>query len=285
MPNKRACFLEHTLRRSGRALSYTREPGNARYDPTLMAGHSKWAQIKRQKAVTDAKRGQLFTKLGRDLTIAAQHGGPDPAGNFRLEQAVAKAKAANMPKDNIARAIRRGVGGGSDGGQLEELLYEGFAVDGAGLLIEVVTDNRNRSVAEVRNALNRLGGTLASSGAVAWQFETRGAIEIRLDGHDPEDLELTAIDLGAIDVEHTDESVYVYTDATDLARVKTELADHGAEIASAELTKSPTTPMTLEDDRAARVLNMIESIEELDDVRRVHTNLELSDSLLERIGS
>jgi YebC/PmpR family DNA-binding regulatory protein len=250
-----------------------------------MAGHSKWAQIKRQKAVTDAKRGQLFTKLGRDLTIAAQHGGADPAGNFRLEQAIAKAKAANMPKNNIARAIQRGVGGGSDGGQLEELLYEGYAVDGAGLLIEVVTDNRNRSVAEVRNALNRLGGTLAASGAVAWQFETRGAIEIRLDGHDPEDLELAAIDLGAIDVEHTDESVFVYTDASDLARVKTDLAAEGAEITSAELTKSPSTPMTLADDRAARVLAMIDSIEDLDDVRRVHTNLELSDTLLERISA
>ncbi|MDE2766816.1 MAG: YebC/PmpR family DNA-binding transcriptional regulator [Chloroflexota bacterium] len=250
-----------------------------------MAGHSKWAQIKRQKAVTDAKRGQLFTKLGRDLTIAAQQGGPDPTGNFRLEQAMAKAKAANMPKDNIARAIQHGVGGGSDGEQLEELLYEGYAVDGAGLLIEVVTDNRNRSVAEVRNALNRLGGTLAATGAVAWQFETRGAIEIRLDGHDPEDLELAAIDLGAIDVEHTDESVFVYTDATELARVKTELASEGAEITSAELTKSPTAPMTLADNRAARVLALIESIEDLDDVRRVHTNLELSDTLLERIGA
>ena len=250
-----------------------------------MAGHSKWAQIKRQKAVTDSRRGQLFTKLGRELTIAAQHGGPDPAGNFRLEQAIAKAKAANMPKDTISRAIQRGVGGGSDGGQLEELLYEGYAVDGAGLLIEVVTDNRNRSVAEVRNALNRLGGTLAASGAVAWQFETRGAIEIRLDGHDPEDLELAAIDLGAIDVEHTDQLVYVYTDATDLAQVKNELAAQGADITSAELTKAPTTPMALDDDRSARVLNLIESIEELDDVRRVHTNLELSDSLLERIGA
>ena len=183
-----------------------------------MAGHSKWAQIKRQKAVTDAKRGQLFTKVGRELTIAAQQGGPDPVGNFRLEQAIAKAKAANMPKDTIARAIQRGGGGGADGAQLEELLYEGYAVDGAGLLIEVVTDNRNRSVAEVRNALNRLGGTLASSGSVSWQFETRGAIEIKLDGHDPEDLELAAIDLGAVDVEHSDEVLYVYTDAIDLAR-------------------------------------------------------------------
>ena len=250
-----------------------------------MAGHSKWAQIKRQKAVTDSKRGQVFTKLGRELTIAAQQGGPDPAGNFRLEQSIAKAKAANMPKDTIARAIQRGVGGGSDGGQLEELLYEGYAVDGAGLLIEVVTDNRNRSAAEVRNALNRLGGTLAASGSVAWQFETRGAIELRLDGHDPEDLELAAIDLGAVDVEHSDESVYVYTDATDLARVKTELSDRGADVASAELTMAPTTPMTLDDERTARVLGMIESIEELDDVRRVHTNLELSDALLERIGA
>ena len=136
-----------------------------------MSGHSKWSTIKRKKAVTDAKRGQVFTKLGRELTIAAQHGGADPSANFRLDQAMAKAKAANMPKDRIERAIQRGVGGNSEAKSLEEITYEGYATDGAGLLIEVVTDNRNRSVAEIRTALNRLGGTLAESGSVAWQFD------------------------------------------------------------------------------------------------------------------
>ncbi len=255
------------------------------YASGLMAGHSKWAQIKRQKAVTDAKRGRLFTKLGRELTIAAQQGGPDPSANVRLEQAVGRAKAANMPRPTIDRAIQRGAGGGADGGRLEELVYEGYASDGAGLLIEVVTDNRNRSVAEVRNALNRLGGTLAAAGAVAWQFETRGAIDVPIGGHDADDIELTAIDLGALDVERSDGFVHVSTGARDLARVKTDLQSQGFAVESAELTMTPTATMQLDDRRAARVLEIVESIEELDDVRRVHTNVEISDALLARVGS
>lgn len=250
-----------------------------------MAGHSRWAQIKRQKSVTDAKRGQVFTKLGRELTIAAQHGGADPSSNFRLDQAMAKAKAANMPRDRIDRAIQRGIGGNSDGGQLEEITYEGYARDGAGLLIEVVTDNRNRSVAEIRTALNRLGGTLAESGSVAWQFANRGAIEIRASGANPEDIELSAIDMGAIDVEHTDDFVHVYTEATELAFVKTALENRGYSVTIAELTMIPTAPILMNDDQTSQIVGMVERIEELDDVRRVHINVEVSDTLLERIGT
>ena len=250
-----------------------------------MAGHSRWAQIKRQKAVTDAKRGQVFTKLGRELTIAAQHGGADPSANFRLDQAMAKAKAANMPKDRIERAIQRGVGGNSEAKSLEEITYEGYATDGAGLLIEVVTDNRNRSVAEIRTALNRLGGALAESGSVAWQFANRGAIEVRADGVNPEDIELSAIDMGAVDVEHTDDFVHVYTEATDLALVKKALENIGYSVTTAELTMIPTAPMLMNDRQTSNIVGIVEQIEELDDVRRVHTNVEVSDTLLEHIDA
>jgi YebC/PmpR family DNA-binding regulatory protein len=250
-----------------------------------MAGHSRWAQIKRQKAVTDAKRGQIFTKLGRELTIASQHGGADPSANFRLDQAMAKAKAANMPKDRIERAIQRGVGGNAEDRSLEEITYEGYATDGAGLLIEVVTDNRNRSVAEIRTALNRLGGTLAESGSVAWQFANRGAIEVRADGVNPEDIELSAIDMGAVDVEHTDDFVHVYTEASELALVKTALENIGYSITTAELTMIPTAPMLMDDSQTSKIVGMVEQIEELDDVRRVHTNVEVSDTLLEHIDT
>ena len=250
-----------------------------------MSGHSKWSQIKRQKAVTDAKRGQAFTKIGRELTIAAQHGRPDPAANFRLEQALARAKAANMPKDTIERAIQRGSGRGVDGEQLEEITYEGYAHGGTGLLIEVVTDNRNRSVAEVRKTLTRSGGTFAEAGAVAWQFAQRGAIEVRLENHAADDVELEAIDLGAVDVEHTEDLVHVYTEATDLDRVKTEFEKLGHKVASAELTMVPTAPATLDEKDSTRVLGIVEALEELDDVRRVHINIELNESLLVQLAT
>lgn len=250
-----------------------------------MAGHSKWAQIKRQKAVTDAKRGQAFTKIGRELTIAAQHSGPDPIANVRLEQALARAKAANMPKDTIERAIQRGSGGGTDGEQLEEITYEGYAHGGTGILIEVVTDNRNRSVAEVRNALTRLGGTFAEAGAVAWQFSQRGAIAVSLGNHAVADVELAAIDLGVIDVEHTEDLVHVYTEATDLDRVKTQFEKIGHKVVSAELTMIPRTPATLDEKDSARVLGIVEALEELDDVRRVHVNVELSENLLVQLAT
>ena len=182
-----------------------------------MSGHSKWSQIKRQKAVNDTKRGQIYTKIGREITVAVQAGGADPSGNFRLEQALAKARTANMPKNTIERSVERGIGGGpDDGATLDELTYEAYGPAGVGLLIEVVTDNRNRTVAEVRNALTRLGGTFADSGSVAWQFEARGSIAIAVGASDPEDIELMAIDAGALDVEQADETVHVSTVAADL---------------------------------------------------------------------
>ncbi len=251
-----------------------------------MSGHSKWSQIKRQKAANDSKRGQLYTKIGREITVAVQGGGADPSGNFRLEQALAKARAANMPKNTIERSIERGTGGGpGDGATLEELTYEAYGPAGVGLLIEVVTDNRNRAVAEVRNALTRLGGTFADSGSVAWQFEVRGSLAIAVGDTDPEEIELMAIDAGALDVEHEDAAVHISTPAADLARMRTALADAGYQVTSADLVHEPTTPMPLASSHAAQAIRMAEAIEELDDVQRVYTTLEISDDLLAQVAS
>ena len=251
-----------------------------------MSGHSKWSQIKRQKAANDSKRGQLYTKIGREITVAVQGGGADPSGNFRLEQALAKARAANMPKNTIERSIERGTGGGpGDGATLEELTYEAYGPAGVGLLIEVVTDNRNRAVAEVRNALTRLGGTFADSGSVAWQFEVRGSLAIAVGNTDPEEIELMAIDAGALDVEQEDATVHVSTPAADLARMRTALADAGYQVTSADLVHEPTTPMPLDSRQAAQAIRMAEAIEELDDVQRVYTTLEISDDLLAQVAS
>ena len=251
-----------------------------------MSGHSKWSQIKRQKAANDAKRGQLYTKIGREITIAAQVGGADPGSNFRLEQALAKARAANMPKNTIERSIQRGSGGSPGADEtLEELTYEAYGPAGVGLLIEVLTDNRNRAVAEVRNTITRLGGTFADAGSVAWQFEARGSIEIATDSTDAEEIELLAIDAGALDVEQTAGTVHVSTAPQDLARVRRVLADSGHLIVSAELLQEPTNPLPLDPAHAAKAMHIAEGIEELDDVQRVYTTLEIGDELLSQMAS
>jgi len=251
-----------------------------------MSGHSQWSQSQRQKAANDAKRGQLYTKIGREITVAVQDGGPDPSGNFRLEQALAKARAANMPKDTIERSIQRGAGGGpGEGASLIELTYEAYGPAGVGLLIEVVTDNRNRAVAEVRNAVGSLGGTFADSGSVAWQFEARGNLAVAVGDADPEEIELMAIDAGALDVEAANGTVHVSTPAADLARMRRELSDAGYQVTSADLIHEPTTPMPLESAKAAQAMRMAEALEELDDVQRVYTTLEISDDLLAQIAS
>ena len=251
-----------------------------------MSGHSKWSQIKRQKAANDTKRGQIYTKIGREITVAVQEGGADPSGNFRLEQALAKGRAANMPKDTIERSIQRGTGGGpGEGASLVELTYEAYGPAGVGLLIEVVTDNRNRAVAEVRNALTRLGGTLADSGSVAWQFEVRGSLAVAVGDSDPEEIELMAIDAGALDVEAANGTVHVSTPAADLARVRRELNGAGFQVTSADLVHEPTTPMPLDASHAARAIRMADALEELDDVQRVYTTLEISDDLLAQMAS
>ncbi|MBI3966111.1 MAG: YebC/PmpR family DNA-binding transcriptional regulator [Chloroflexi bacterium] len=249
-----------------------------------MSGHSKWSQIKRQKGANDAKRGQLFTKLGREISVSAREGGPDPAANFRLRLAVEKARDANMPMENIQRAIQR-ASGGAGGETFEEVLYEGYGPGGAALLIEVNTDNRNRTAAEVRATLTRGGGSLGEAGSVAWQFEPKGIIAIELDGADGDALTLEAIEAGAEDVNTGDNLLEVYTEPADLHQVRERLQAAKAKIVSAERGYVPKASLALDNAQAEQVLRLMERLEDLDDVQRVHTNIELNQAVLESVAS
>jgi YebC/PmpR family DNA-binding regulatory protein len=244
-----------------------------------MAGHSKWAQIKRQKGVADARRGALFTKLSREITVAAREGGGDPDLNFRLRLAVQRAREANMPADTIARAIKRATGGG-DVAELHAITYEGYGPGGVAILVEALTDNRNRTVAEVRSVFTRGGGSLGETGSVAWQFESRGVITVKTGARDPEEISLAAIDAGATDVEPADGAVEVYTTAAELESVRRRLIDAGYEVAAAELTMAPRTPVHLEGNEAVQVLRLLDRLEDLDDVQKVYSNAEFPDEVL-----
>jgi YebC/PmpR family DNA-binding regulatory protein len=244
-----------------------------------MSGHSKWSTIKRQKGAADAKRGQLFTKLAREISIAARQGLPDPDANTRLRLAVDRAKAANMPKENIERAIQRAAGAGS-GDQYEEVFYEGYGPGGAALMIQAQTDNRNRTVGEVRAVLTRAGGTLGESGSVGWMFDQMGVIEVPSDGEDPDELSLSAIDAGAADVEIEDGLVVVYTEPGELHRVRESIAAAGHAIEAAQLTMRPKTLVAPEPETAVKVIRLVEKLEELDDVQEVFTNVDINDEVL-----
>lgn len=245
-----------------------------------MSGHSKWAQIKHQKGANDAKRGQLFTKLARELTIATREGGPDPDANVRLRLAIQKAKENNLPGENIERAIKR-ASGGTEGAALEEVVYEGYGPGGAAMLVEVATDNRNRAAAEVRNAFKAGGGNLGESGCVAWLFDPRGIVEVELDGQDPDELALQAIDAGAEDVKTGEQTVDVYTTPANLDHVRRALENLHCKISHAEVTMAPKTMVESDDETALRVLKLIDRLEELDDVQKVYSNIDLPESVLE----
>ena len=245
-----------------------------------MAGHSKWAQIKRKKGVTDAKRGQLFTKLGREIAVAVRSGGPKPEENSALRLAVERARASNMPNANIQRAIDRASGGG-DGSQLEEIRYEAYGPGGAALLIDSLTDNRNRTVSEVRAALTRAGTGIAESGAVAWLFEQKGVIAVDVDDQlDPDDIMLAAIDGGAEDVDVDEGLVEVITAPADLESARSAVEEAGAPIASAEVVMRATNTVPVDTDQAGKLMRLIDSLEDLDDVQRVFTNADFPDAAL-----
>jgi YebC/PmpR family DNA-binding regulatory protein len=244
-----------------------------------MSGHSKWSTIKRQKGVADAQRGQLFTKLSKEIIMAAKAGGGDPAANFRLRLAVQKARENNMPADNIDRAIKRATGGG-EGADLQEVIYEGFGPAGTALIVEAATENRNRTVAEVRNVFSRSGGNLGESGSVAWNFDSRGVISLPANGRDADDVALYAIDAGAEDVQVSDDTIEVYTQPTDLETVKKALEDNGISVASAETARVPKTTVQLEQKDAIQTLRLVEKLESLDDVQKVYFNAEFSDDVL-----
>jgi YebC/PmpR family DNA-binding regulatory protein len=251
-----------------------------------MSGHSKWSQIKRQKGANDAKRGALFTKIAREIMVAARQGGADPDANFRLRLAVDKARRPpiNMPADNIKRAIERAAGSG-EGEQYEEIIYEGYGPGGVAVLVEAATDNRNRTAAEVRSIFSKAGGQLAGSGAVAWQFEPRGLITIPARGHDPDDVALAAIDAGADDVDTTDDEVVeVYTTPAGLETVRQALDAAGVAVESAESTMVAKNTVEVDHDRARQNMRLVESLEELDDVQRVTANFDIPEELFAEVA-
>lgn len=249
-----------------------------------MAGHSKWTQIKRKKGAEDQKRGQLFTKLAREISVAARESGGDPEMNFTLRLAVEKAKAANMPKENIERAIKRGTGELKGEAHFEEAIYEGYGPEGAAMVLSCLTDNRNRTVADVRRVFTKNGGSLAEAGAVTWLFEPKGVIVVLVEGPQAEELALLAIDEGAQDVRIDQGLVEVFTPVEDLQEVEQALRRRNVEVESAEIGLVPRTTITLDEGSTLRNLRLMEALEELDDVRKVYANIEISDEALARFA-
>ncbi|MBI2764119.1 MAG: YebC/PmpR family DNA-binding transcriptional regulator [Chloroflexi bacterium] len=249
-----------------------------------MSGHSKWSTIKRQKGANDAKRGALFTKVAREIMVAARAGGGDPDANFRLRLAMDKARAVNMPLDNIKRAIERAAGAG-EGEQYEEIAYEGYGPGGVAILVEAATDNRNRTASDIRSMFAKAGGQLAGSGAVAWQFEPRGLISIPAEGRDADEIALTAIDAGAADVDTSDPSVIeVYTEPADLERVRIAIEAGGIAVESAESTMIAKSTVALDAHRARQNLRLIETLEDLDDVQRVTANFDIPEDVFAEVA-
>ena len=248
-----------------------------------MSGHSKWSQIKRQKGANDVKRGAIFTKMGREISVAARAGGGDPDGNFRLRLAIERARAINMPLDTIKRAIEKATGGG-EGEQFEEITYEGYGPGGVAILVEAATDNRNRTAADVRSLFTKAGGQLAGAGSVAWQFELRGVITLE-PGGDLDELTLIAIDSGADDVDSSGDQVEIYTKPTDLEAVRQSLEKAGLKMESAELTMSPKNTVELDAGKARQALRLVEMLEDNDDVQRVTANFEIPEELLAEVGA
>jgi YebC/PmpR family DNA-binding regulatory protein len=246
-----------------------------------MSGHSKWSTIKRKKAAADAKRGKIFTRLAREIAVAAREGGGDPETNFTLRLAIDKAKAANMPKDNIERAIERGTGTGK-GDELEPITYEAYAPHGVALLVHVLTDNRNRTVAEVRHVLSKMGGNMAEAGSVLWQFDRKGYIAIETNGIDPDQVFEQAVEANAEDVVFGEDMVEIYAGLNDFQSVQESLQDSGYKFASAELSMVPKNTLSLDSGAAFKVMDVIEALEDLDDVQQVYSNLDISDALMEQ---
>ncbi|MEA2351219.1 MAG: hypothetical protein QOG86_2160 [Thermoleophilaceae bacterium] len=249
-----------------------------------MSGHSKWASIKHKKAVTDARRGAEFTKLARAIQVAAREGGGDPAGNAALATAIQKARDAAMPKQNIERAIAKGTGADTDADAIEAVVYEGYGPGGVAILVEALTDNRNRTGSEVRHAFASSGGSLGEPGSVAWVFEKKGVILVNSAGASEDDL-IVAIDAGAEDVAVDDDVYEVVTAPADLQAVREALEQAGIPIDSAELTMRPTNRVEVEESQVAGLMRLIEALEEHDDVNAVHANFDVDAAVLERIAA
>ena len=248
-----------------------------------MSGHSKWHSIKHKKAVVDARRGQQFTKLARAITVAAREGGGDPEGNPGLALAVQKARDASMPKDNIERAIGKGTGEGVDADRIETVIYEGYGPGGVALLIEALTDNRNRTGADIRHLLTKHGGNLGEPGSVSYLFQKQGVIVVDASRYDEEDL-IPAIDAGALDIAVDEDVFEVITELADLVAVRDALTSAGVDIESADIVQRPMSRVPVEEADATRLLRLIDALEESDDVGAVHANFDVDSAVLERVA-
>jgi YebC/PmpR family DNA-binding regulatory protein len=251
-----------------------------------VSGHSKWSTIKHRKGAADARRGKLFSKLSRAIMVAAKEGGADPDTNLALQNAIEKARSYSMPKDNIERAIAKGAGEAGDGSGFETVVYEGYGPEGVAVLIEALTDNRNRTASEVRHLFSKHGGNLGATGAVAWQFERRGVVLVTAEGADEDELVLAAADAGADDVER-DGSIYQVSSAPEqLADVRESLAAAGFDIESAGLSMIPKTTVEIADEAVARkVVRLVEGLEDADDVQDVYANFDIPEAVLEAAAS
>jgi YebC/PmpR family DNA-binding regulatory protein len=251
-----------------------------------VSGHSKWSSIKHKKGAADAKRGQLFSKLSRAIIVAAKEGGPDPDGNLALQNAIEKARSYSMPKDNIERAIAKGAGADAEGSNYETVVYEGYGPEGVAVLVEALTDNRNRTASEVRHAFTKHGGNLGTTGAVAWQFERRGVVLVAADDVDEDELVTAAADAGADDVE-LDGSSFVVTSAPEyLTPVRQALESVGFAVESVELAMVPKTTVAVSDESTARrIMNLVEGLEDTEDVQDVYANFDIPETVLEAVAS
>ena len=248
-----------------------------------MSGHSKWSSIKHQKAANDAKKGQQFTKMAREITIAAREGGGNPDGNYRLRLAMEKARDVNMPQDNIQRAIKRGTGE-LGGAVLEELRFEGYGPHGVAIIVDTLTDNRNRTSGDIRNIFSRAGGNLGTTGSVGWMFTRQGQIVIDANGRDPDEVGLEAIDMGASDARVDGKTVDVVTDPAKLEAVQQGLKKKGYKIDSAEVTMNASQLVALNEATAPPVLKLLDALEEHDDVQSVYSNIDVPADVMERIS-
>jgi len=250
-----------------------------------LSGHSKWSSIKHKKGAADAKRGQLFSKLSRAILVAAKEGGPDPANNLALQNAIEKAKAYSMPKDNIDRAIAKGSGADADADAFETIVYEGYGPEGVALIVEALTDNRNRTAADVRHLFAKYGGNLGATGAVAWQFERLGVVAVSASGADEEELLLAAADAGADDVQPDGSTFQVTSPPDALSAVREALEGTGFSIESAELQLVPKTTVSIDDEAKARqVMRLVDALEENDDVQDVYANFDIPERVLEAVA-
>jgi YebC/PmpR family DNA-binding regulatory protein len=250
-----------------------------------MSGHSKWSSIKHKKGAADAKRGKVFSKLSRAIIVAAREGGPDPAANLALQNAIEKARGVSMPKDNIERAIARGAGTEADAAAFETVVYEGYGAGGVAVLVEALTDNRNRTASDVRHAFDKHDGNLGTTGAVAWLFERRGVILVAADGADEDELTLAAAEGGADDVALDGSTYQVVSEPEALAAVREAVADAGFAVESAALTMVPKTTVAVDDEAAAKkILRLMDALEENDDVQDVYANFDIPERVLEAVA-